>query len=115
MLRMARGSASRSQEVQLEAPSLVTPELNNLAELQMTQVMLETMDKWHAATDPLYKLMLKDGIDTLRRQLRLPPLPADGAPRATGTTSLAMGNETGGAFVEAWGCFFCWLSLIFVK
>ena len=44
--------------------------------------MLETTDKWHAATDPLYKLMLKDGIDTLRRQLGLPPLPADGA--ATG-------------------------------
>ena len=38
-LRMARGSASRSQEVQSEAPSLVTPELSNLTELQMTQVI----------------------------------------------------------------------------
>ena len=69
-MRMARGSASRSQEVQSEAPSLVTPELSNLVELQMTQVMTETADKWHAATNPLYKRMLKDG-----RQLRLPPLP----------------------------------------
>ena len=72
---MARGSASRSQEVQSEAPSLINPELNNLFELQMTQFMIETTDKWHAATDPTYKRMLKDVIDTLRRQLRLPPLP----------------------------------------
>ena len=72
---MARGSYSASQEVQSEVPSQITPQLTNHAELQMTQFMIETTEKWHAATDPMYKRMLKDGIDTMRRNLRLPPLP----------------------------------------
>ena len=41
----------------------------------MTQFMIETTEKWHVATDPMYKRMLKDEIDTMRRNLRLPPLP----------------------------------------
>ena len=72
---MARGSYSASQEVQSEVPSQITPQLTNHAELQMTQFMIETTEKWHATTDPMYKRMLKDGIDTMRRNLRLPPLP----------------------------------------
>ena len=99
-MRMARGSAKRSHEVQSEAPCVVTPELNHLARLQITQSMLETMDKRHAATDPLYKMMLKDAIDNLRRDLGMPPLPSGGA---------------GAAFVEAWGCFFLLVNYVFFK
>ena len=75
---MARGSASGSHKVQLEGPSLVTPELNNLARVQLTQNMLDTMEKWYAATDPLYRIMLKDVIDTMRRDSGMTPLPDSG-------------------------------------
>ena len=77
-MRMARESASGSHEVQSEADSLVTPELNNLACVQPTQYMLESMDKWYAATDPVYRRMLKDAINSMRRDLGIEPLPDSG-------------------------------------
>ena len=48
----ANGKA-HDAHVQSEVPSQITPQLTNLAEPQMTQFMIETMEKWHAATDPM--------------------------------------------------------------
>ena len=73
--RMARRSASGSDEVQSEA----TPEINNLARAQQMHSLVQTMEMWHNATGPLYKMMLKDVIDTLRRDLGMAPLPESGA------------------------------------
>ena len=59
----------------------------------LTQSMLDTMDKWHTTTDPLYKMMLKDAIDTMRRDLGMAPLPESGI--GTGDGDDGTGDETG--------------------
>ncbi|XP_042003679.1 uncharacterized protein LOC121752625 [Salvia splendens] len=75
-MRMARGSASGSPEVQSAAPSQIDLELPSLTRIQQHETLIHTMEKWYAATDPLYKLMLKDVIDSMRRDLGMPPLPS---------------------------------------
>ena len=108
--RMARGSASGSVEVQSEA----TPEINNLAHAQQMHSLVQTMERWHNATDPLYKMMLKDVIDTLRCDLGMTPLPDSGVGTGGGDDGSDTGDgatrrtrsEPGVAFVEAWGCIF---------
>lgn len=42
------------------------------------------MNMYHNATDLLYKMMLKDVIDELRRDLRIAPLPDSGSGTSDG-------------------------------
>ena len=41
--------------------------------------LVQTLERWHNATDPLYKMMLKDAIYTLRLDLGMTPMPDSGA------------------------------------
>ena len=107
--RMARGSASGSDEVQSDAPQ----EYNNLARAQQMASLVQTMHKWHNATDPFHKRMLKDVIDTLRHDLGMPPFGDDGAETGGEDHDSALvteamrrtRSESGVTFVEAWAFF----------
>ena len=87
---MARGSANGSDEVHSEAP----PEYNNLAGAQQMANLVRTMHRWYNTTDPTYKRMLKDVIDTIRRDLVMPPIGDDGA--ETGGGDDGSGNDDSG-------------------
>ena len=50
-----------------------------LFEFQNDTLPLPVPSRWHNTIDPFYKRMLKDVIDTLRRDLGMPPLPDSGA------------------------------------
>ncbi|XP_042007496.1 BUB3-interacting and GLEBS motif-containing protein ZNF207-like [Salvia splendens] len=74
-MRTARGSTGGSHEVQSAPPSQDNAELTHLTRMQHNHTLLDTIEKWREATNPLYKEMLKGVIDSMRRELGLAPLP----------------------------------------
>ena len=56
------------------------------------------MHRWHNTTDPFYKRMLKDAIDTLKRDLGMPPIGDDGAETGGGDdgSGIAGGDDDSG-------------------
>ncbi|XP_047982526.1 uncharacterized protein LOC125223425 [Salvia hispanica] len=74
-MRMSRGGAIGSHEVQLATPSVEPSHaLINLTCLLQQIIMFEAIQKWKTTDDPLYKEMLEDVIQIMRRNLMLPPL-----------------------------------------
>ena len=84
-MRMSRGSARGSQEVLSAALSAEPkPALTYLARIQQQQNMVEVIREWRMTDDPLHKEMLEGLIQSMRRDLGLPPFTGSAAGTSQG-------------------------------